>query len=249
MGVVLLVTWMIQSFIFQFQTLVWSKTMSQITKSCSRKHIRGNDIMWIHLVTQALNICGPAAVFVFVWYLAIRSGGSNQWELEETRNSAWVQSGRLPLHSPLSLLPPFTWCGRVFMFSLSPFKPTRFCLEHYHPITSLPTNLDLLFSLLSDVFGHSCDPPSTLQPILLQLFIIPPTYERHYLHVDWCQQSRLAFNISNTVAMTSKTAGERRWKNEVEWWHSCTTSLVSFWLTFFFIYIFWCCFCYFQSSN
>ena len=174
MGVVLLVTWMIQSFIFQFQTLVWSKTMSQITKSCSRKHIRGNDIMWIHLVTQALNICGPAAVFVFVWYLAIRSGGSNQWELEETRNSAWVQSGRLPLHSPLSLLPPFTWCGRVFMFSLSPFKPTRFCLEHYHPITSLPTNLDLLFSLLSDVFGHSCDPPSTLQPILLQLFIIPP---------------------------------------------------------------------------
>lgn len=66
------------------ETSVSSGTMSQFTKSCSRKHIRGNDIMWIQLVTQTFNISGPADVFMFRlishdrirWIQPMRAGGN-----------------------------------------------------------------------------------------------------------------------------------------------------------------------------
>ena len=156
----------------------------------------------------------------------------------------WIQPMRtggdatLSVSSVRETISSFTWRGHFFTFSLSLSILSNQILPR--TLSSNHLSSGKLKSALPK-------PPSTLHPILLQLFIQwlgstsqnqpPATYERHYLHVDWCRQSRLTFNISNTVAMTSKTAGERRWKNEIEWWHSCTTSLVGFWLTFF-IYFF-----------
>lgn len=80
------------------------------------------------------------------------------------------------IHLSLSLLPPFTWHGRFFVYIQPGFCPRTPSANHV-PAVKLQT---ALLSAVSWRFSHSCDPPPPRPPPALHLVTRWTFTQKHY---------------------------------------------------------------------